>query len=155
MAPTSFPYPSTDAHRFAREGATADAASVARLRDEFARWLRRASSMDEDRLCDTVLAVNEALANAAEFAYLDGRAGILDFDAVLDHARRLVTVTVTDHGRWREANPPNRLRFRGRGIPLMRALADSLVIETSGLGTRVRLGFHDGGVAGRVLNVGV
>jgi serine/threonine-protein kinase RsbW len=154
MTPTSFPYP-TDADRFARRGATADADNVAHLRNEFARWLRRTTGMDETRLCDTVLAVNEALANAAEFAYLDGGAGTLDFDAVLDPARCTVTVTVTDHGRWREINPLSRLRSRGRGIPLMRALADSVIIDTSGPGTSVCLKFDDRGVAGRVLEIGV
>ncbi|MEI6251550.1 MAG: hypothetical protein WCP30_01960 [Mycobacteriaceae bacterium] len=32
-----------------------------------------------------------------------------------------------------------------RGIPLMRTLADSVTIDTSGLGTSVRLRFDDAG----------
>ena len=91
--------------------------AVAHLRNEFARWLRRTTGMDETRLCDTVLAVNEALANAAEFAYLDGGAGTLDVDAVLDPARRTVIVTVTDHGRWRGDQPAEQVAFPRAGYP--------------------------------------
>ena len=113
------------------------------LRDEFSRWLRRAPGMDETRLCDVVLAVNEALANVAEFAYVDGGAGTVDVEAVRDVGRRTITVTVSDLGHWRETNPLNRQRSRGRGIPLMRTLADSVIIDTSGLGTNVCLRFDD------------
>lgn len=47
-------------------------------------------------------------------------------------------------GRWREttaetASTPTQYGLRGRGIPLMRALADSLAINTSPQGTRVTL----------------
>jgi anti-sigma regulatory factor (Ser/Thr protein kinase) len=111
------------------------------LRDEFARWLRRGTGLDETRLCDVVLAVNEALANVAEFAYVDGGAGTVDLEAVRDIRRSTMTVTVSDQGHWRETNPLHRQRCRGRGIPLMRALADSVIIDTSGLGTSVCLRF--------------
>lgn len=104
--------------------------------------------MDETRLCDVVLAVNEALANAAEFAYPDGGSGTVDLEAVRDTRRRVLMVTVSDQGRWRETNPLHRQRSRGRGIPLMRSLADSVVIDTSGLGTSVCLRFDDA-VAGQ------
>jgi anti-sigma regulatory factor (Ser/Thr protein kinase) len=36
-----------------------------------------------------------------------------------------------------------RERSRGRGIPLMRTLADSVIIDTSGLGINVCLRFDD------------
>ncbi len=110
--------------------------------------------MDETRLCDIVLAVNEALANAAEFAYLDGGPGTVDVEAVRDLRRGMVTITVSDQGRWRETNPLNRQRCRGRGIPLMRTLADSVIMDTSGLGTNVCLRFDDV-LSNRPLAVGV
>lgn len=80
-----------------------------------------------------LLAVNEALANTAEFAYVDGSDGTVDVVAVQDPRRNALTVIVSDRGRWRETNPLNGQRRRGRGIPLMRTLADSVVIDTSGL----------------------
>ena len=143
MTPAIFPEPDIGGDRFSCNDATADALSVAQLRDEFARWLRRGAGMDETRMCDTVLAVNEALANAAEFAYDDGRAGLLNLEAVRDVRRGTITVTVSDQGHWRETNSLHLMRSRGRGISLMRTLADSVIIDTSGLGTSVRLRFDD------------
>lgn len=99
--------------------------------------------MDETQLCDVILAVNEALANTAEFAYVDGGEGTLDLEAVRDSGCRTLTVTVSDRGHWRETNPLNRQRRRGRGIPLMRTLADSVIIDTSGLGTSVCMRFDE------------
>ena len=139
--------------RFACNDAAADATSVAGVRDAFTRWLRRGTGLDETRLCDVVLAVNEALANSAEFAYVDGDEGTVDLDAVWDPARRTLTVTVSDRGSWRETNPLNRQRRRGRGIPLMRTLAEPVIIDTSGRGTRVCMRFDE--AAGLPLGVGV
>ena len=142
MSAVYFPCPDAD-DRFTRSDAAAEAACVAWIRDDFARWLRRWTGLSETRLCDVVLAVNEALANTAEFAYVDGGEGTVDFEAVRDPGRRTLTVTVSDRGRWRETNPLNRQRRRGRGIPLMRTLADSVIIDTSGLGTSVCMRFDD------------
>lgn len=150
----SYPCPDADKDRFFCSDAAADPPTVARLRDELSRWLRRSGGLDETRLCDVVLAVNEALANAAEFAYADGGSGTVDLEAVRDTGRRAVSVTVSDHGHWREVNPLYRQRSRGRGIPLMRTLADSVVIDTSGLGTSVCLRFDDV-LAGQCVAVGV
>ena len=144
MSPAaSPPYPDSGDDRFCSNDVAADALAVGILRDDFFRWLRRGSGMDEARLCDVVLAVNEALANVAEFAYVDGGAGTVYLEAVRDIGRRTVTVTVSDLGHWRETNPLHRQRSRGRGIPLMRTLADSMIIDTSGLGTTVCLRFDD------------
>ena len=142
MSAAYFPCPDAD-DRFSRNDAAADAACVAWIRDDFARWLRRGTGLDETRLCDVILAVNEALANTAEFAYVDGGEGTVDLEAVRDPGRRTLTVTVSDRGHWRETNPLNRQRCRGRGIPLMRTLADSVIIDTSGLGTSVCMRFDD------------
>ena len=150
MTLARFPRPDIDDERFSCSEATADAVTVAYLRDELALWLRRSTGMDEVKLCDTLLAVNEAMANAAEFAYVDGCAGTLDLEAVRDVARRTVTVTVSDQGHWRGTNPLNRERSRGRGIQLMRTLADSVIIDTSGMGTSVCMRFDDGPTGGAV-----
>jgi serine/threonine-protein kinase RsbW len=142
MSAASFPCPETG-DRFVCNDASADPTSVSRLRDVFARWLRQGPALDEARICDVVLAVNEALANTAEFAYLDGGDDTVDLEAVCDPVRRTLTITVSDRGRWRETNPLTRQRRRGRGIPLMRSLADSVMIDTSGLGTSVCMRFDD------------
>ena len=62
------PSPITDA-RFVRE-VDADARAVAGVRNQFAQWIRSHLVLDEERVSDIVLAVNEALANSAEFAYV-------------------------------------------------------------------------------------
>jgi serine/threonine-protein kinase RsbW len=132
---------------FTCRDAAADALTAGRIRGEFAHWLRRHTRLDETRLCDVLLSLNEALANAAEFAYLDGSAGTCDVQAVRDGDRRTLTVTVVDRGRWREPDAADRRRRRGRGIPLMRTLADALVINPSASGTVVCMRF-DGVHAG-------
>ena len=54
---------------FVRAG-DADARTAERFRRDVRLWLRRSFALSEDRIADIVLAVYEALANAAEFAYL-------------------------------------------------------------------------------------
>lgn len=137
-------YPAAGEGRFGCTDAAADGTTAGRVREDFARWLRRSVDLDETRLCDVLLAVNEALANVAEFAYLNqDRAGTFDVEAVLDPRRSALTVTVSDRGRWRHTEAAGRLRSRGRGIPLMRALADGFVIDSSPLGTSVCLRFDN------------
>lgn len=60
-----------------------------------------------------------------------------------DRNRRTLTVRVVDRGRWREPDAANRQLRRGRGIPLMRTLADALVIDPSAVGTVVCMRFDD------------
>jgi serine/threonine-protein kinase RsbW len=133
-----------DGDRFADNGVAADARNAGRVRDEFASWLRASVDLDDVRFSDVVLAVNEALANAAEFAYLQQREmGTIDVEAVQDRAAHTLTVTVTDQGCWREPDPAKTSRARGRGIPLMRALADDVTIDSSALGTTVCLRFDN------------
>jgi serine/threonine-protein kinase RsbW len=129
--------------RFVRIGA-ADARTVTRLREEFAEWLRTELELDPVRFSDVVLTVYEALSNAAEFAYdgADGEATVT-LQAHQHAAAGLLDVTVTDRGRWRPNDPALRKTSRGRGIPLMRALADGVDIEPSPQGTRVHLQFSD------------
>lgn len=143
MTTPCLPCRDTDADRFTRSDAAADGLTAARIREEFARWLRCNTPFGETRICDVVLAVNEALANAAEFAYRRGPAGTVAMTAVRDEGCGTLTVTITDHGLWREVDPLRRRRSRGRGIPLMRTLADDVVIDTTAPGTRVCLRFLD------------
>jgi serine/threonine-protein kinase RsbW len=133
------PVSSADAangERFERIGIAADARAAARTREQFARWLDRFFEFDPIRASDVVLATNEALANAAEFAYLlSDRPGTMDIQARDDAAGARLTVTVSDSGLWRFPTPGTR--SRGRGIPLMKTLSDHATIETSAAGTQV------------------
>lgn len=126
--------------RFAYTSVLADAACAAQMRQEFSDWLKRYFALDPMKTSDVVLAVNEALANAAEFAYSSvDRPGAMHLLADYDTDSAILTVTITDEGTWRIANGENKKISRGRGIPLMQALADCAVIDSTPEGTNVRL----------------
>ncbi|MGV0718785.1 ATP-binding protein [Mycolicibacterium sp. XJ662] len=121
---------------------TADAHNVAQFRSELSGWLRRHVTLDPVRFNDVVLAVNEALTNAAEFAYRGGT-GPMTMHARHHAADRQLEVVVSDHGSWRHVDGEGQPNTRGRGIPLMRALADRTTISKQSTGTEVRLQFDD------------
>lgn len=133
--------PSADlAERFERRGLDADARVVAQTRQEFTLWLRRFFALNPIQCSDLVLAINEALANAAEFAYLlADRPGTIDLLATYHPAEQKLRVDISDQGTWRTRRTDPAPRTRGRGIPLMEALSDQATIETSAGGTLVRL----------------
>ena len=128
------------AERFERVGATADPPTAAQIRDEFARWLEHAFDLNAYRASDLVLAIYEALANTAEFAYpAAGATGTMDVLASYDQMESTLSVIVSDRGLWCTSAPPAGDRSRGRGIALMKALADRASIQTSTDGTTVRM----------------
>lgn len=130
----------TEAERFERLGLHAHPAAVAQTREQFSRWLQDYFDVDQTRSSDMVLALNEALANAAEFAYLHAEhPGTVDVQARYQPDGELLAVRVSDRGVWRVHDEGPRPLNRGRGIPLMRALSDRAVIETSATGTNVSL----------------
>lgn len=127
-------------HSFDCRTVPADGPTAAWVREELRRWLQRGTTLSETRMCDIVLAVNEALANASEFAYRrDRQPGTIDVLAVLRAS--VLTVTITDRGLWHDRDPDHQQRSRGRGIPLMRTLADDVAIDASSSGTSVQLRF--------------
>jgi serine/threonine-protein kinase RsbW len=135
--------------QFASIDAPADAESAARIRRDFSDWLHQHFALDATKECDVVLAVNEALANAAEYAYLaEDRPGVMQVQAQFDESAATLTVTVTDQGVWREPGDGKRDIKRGRGIPLMQALADRATLDSSPRGTRVRLEWDQVSAAG-------
>jgi anti-sigma regulatory factor (Ser/Thr protein kinase) len=128
------------AERFERIGVAADPLTAAHTRDEFASWVRDVFDLDENRSADLVLAIYEALANTAEYAYPTmGRTGTMDVVASYDPLESALLVTVADRGQWRTASSVPGDRSRGRGIALMKALTDRVSIQTSTRGTTVRL----------------
>lgn len=135
--------PLDDRSRFVRMRVAADALSANRIRVEFRNWLDRHFTLCAERFSDLVLAVSEALANAAEFAYSDtgdnaGGQRTMDVNAVYDANSDTLAVTVKDRGRWRRRTG-TRDNTRGRGIPLMRVLADEADIRGTSHGTQVTL----------------
>ena len=54
---------------------------------------------------------------------------------MLDRSDGAIVVTVSDHGRWRDPRPSSR----GRGLPLMRALMESVEVDPGAHGTTVTL----------------
>ncbi|QRY52203.1 ATP-binding protein [Mycolicibacterium septicum] len=113
---------------------------AAQIRREFSSWLSTHFTLDPTKASDVVLAVNEALANAAEFAYVNAPApGLMHVRADYDGDASVLTVTISDDGAWRISETDHKNPARGRGIPLMRALTDHAVIDSNQAGTEVRL----------------
>lgn len=138
-----------DRSRFARTRVAADGHAAARVRAEFRQWLDRHFSLNDEQRGDLLLAVNEALANTAEFAYVGAaQGGTMDVSATYDEDSGTLAVTIEDRGRWRQQVPePAAARrgpqVRGRGLDLMRILADEVTIDRTPQGTHVRLIWTD------------
>lgn len=138
----------SNAERFTRIGIAADGEAASQVREEFGHWLDAHFALDPVRSSDLILATNEALANAAEFAYASAdRPGTMDVEANFDAQAGVLTVTIADQGTWRDRATVPPSKARGRGIPLMEALTDSTSIDRSQGGTRVLLQWT--GVAAR------
>ena len=126
--------------QFARLDAAADPHSAAAVRRDFSNWLHRHFAIDATKACDVVLAVNEAMANVAEFAYVTAEhPGAMQVQADYNEPAATLTVTVTDQGAWRSTDAATKDLKQGRGIPLMHALADRATLDSSATGTRVCL----------------
>lgn len=124
---------------FSKVDVTAAPERAAQVRHEFSDWLQRHFTLDPVKASDVVLAVNEALANAAEYAYVTAdEPGVMHVRADYDRDAATLTVTVTDEGAWRISDRTDD-PARGRGIPLMRALTDRAVIDSTPAGTQVSL----------------
>jgi PAS domain S-box-containing protein len=106
---------------------------LAGLRRQLRGWLA-AVGADEEAAADVLLACGEAAANAVEHAFR-GDPGELSVELRLSAGPRL-TVRVADTGRWRRVPAPGD---RGRGLPLMRAVMDSVRVEPGEGGTVVTM----------------
>lgn len=129
--------PSSSSEFRARLWATAQ--RLIPLRRDLARWTAR-TPLGRDRQEDVVLAVYEAMANAAEHAYPDDEGGPLDVTARCGADE--LTVVVTDEGRWKTPDPGETMR--GRGRPLIATLADAADTRCGDGGTTVTMRFRLG-----------
>jgi anti-anti-sigma factor len=116
----------------------ADPSAVRGARAAIRRWLldARVAERDAD---DVVLATSEAIANSVEHGYAghppDRRAPV-DLEVSRDGADSL-RIVVRDRGAWRR--PGEGETGRGRGLPLMRKLMESVEVEPGAEGTTVRM----------------
>ncbi|MGI8305752.1 ATP-binding protein [Saccharopolyspora hattusasensis] len=111
------------------------------LRDELAGW-GRCAGLGSDAVQALALACYEAMANVVEHAY--AHAGEMDVEAVHFAAERRVQVTVTDRGSWVPLGLGAGVEG-GRGLPLIRRLADEAVITPSDTGSVVTMSWSTAG----------
>ena len=113
------------------------AGRLAGVRHRLAAWLR-AEGIEDELAGDIVLVVNEACTNCVEHAYGEDAVGTMLLD--VEVAGGEVRTQITDRGSWKEpaANPGNG----GRGLILMRALSDSMKIDTGPAGTTADIVFR-------------
>jgi serine phosphatase RsbU (regulator of sigma subunit)/putative methionine-R-sulfoxide reductase with GAF domain/anti-sigma regulatory factor (Ser/Thr protein kinase) len=109
----------------------ADADALAHIRHLLRRWLRHQGAGD-DEIYDITVATQEACANAVEHAYAPGEEA---FEVRATRTGRDVEIAVRDGGQWRRA----RGAHRGRGLPMMEALMDSVHVQHTADGTVVVL----------------
>ena len=121
----------------------ADGRAPGRIRGELTRWLAARSWPDEDGE-DLVLAVSEAVSNAAEHAYRGDESAdepkrlvAVIVTELIDSDRRRANAVVDDFGVWRPVQPSRGTR--GLGLRMIRALVESCSVEHGRAGTRVTM----------------
>jgi anti-sigma regulatory factor (Ser/Thr protein kinase) len=108
--------------------------SVIALRRELSVFLDTVGLSDAE-FYDLILAVSEAATNAVEHAQHPAEP-FFDVSAEVEDGE--VTIVVQDHGGWL---PPGSSLYRGRGLAMMRVLADTTV-EAGTHGTTVTIRKH-------------
>lgn len=106
------------------------------VRDGLADWAGRVG-LNAQQVEDVTLASYEALANAAMHAYPDGQ-GTLAVHAQYRPDRQQAQITVADAGQW-QPPPDERDGLGGRGLVLIRNLAEHAEVHTDGAGTTVSM----------------
>ena len=123
----------------------ADLASIAVVRAALQATLRE-RGWDGDAAQGVVLATSEAVANAVEHGSLPGEL----VEIVHQVGPTEATIRVLDSGggsswdRRVTSEPPASNAPRGRGLAIIRALADQVEIRRAGRGTELRLDFIRG-----------
>lgn len=107
----------------------ADPAQLGVVRAEMRAWLRD-NDVAPARVDDMLLIAGEALANAVEHAYHGRSVG--GVEVRIERRCDDLRLVVVDRGGWRVPNAPGQ---RGRGVGIMQALADELIVESREGGT--------------------
>lgn len=126
----------SDHVEFVHRSWPADPAQLSVIRRELAGWLAPLS-LTEDETSGVVLAVDEAAANAVRHAYGDGESGTVELTLWTEPGT--LCVEVVDHGNWRVPSDDADEPDGGRGIGLMAALSDAVLIHHDRRGSRVLL----------------
>jgi anti-sigma regulatory factor (Ser/Thr protein kinase) len=105
------------------------------VRDALSGWLERLDATSAD-IHALIHAVGEATTNVIEHAYATGEPGSLTVLAALTRQGR-ARIVVADEGRWRD--PLASPHGRGRGLAMMRGLADRVELVRATTGTMVVL----------------
>jgi serine/threonine-protein kinase RsbW len=113
--------------------AAADEDRLLELRLGLGAWLG-GLALERHQAEDVMLAAYEAMANTVEHAYRNGP-GDVEVRAAL--AGGILTVTVEDWGRWKPFDSSDPAR--GRGLILVRGLADDSELLHRDDGTTVRM----------------
>ena len=110
----------------------AEAPRLVHMRRAFRQWLvGQRLAVDVDAV---IIATSEAAANAVEHAYRGIEPGRIVIEAVIDRYDCL-SVMVLDEGRW---GTQLHDAVRGRGLSVLRAIADEVDVRPSDRGTIVR-----------------
>jgi serine/threonine-protein kinase RsbW len=112
----------------------ADATELCRIRRSVRRWAQL-NALSEDSLIDLQLAVGEAVANGVEHAYRNTDPGTVDVELEIRDTDGVVAVRVVDHGHWRPV--PAVSGYRGRGLALIKQLAERVAVSPTLGGTQV------------------
>jgi len=112
---------------------------IGQARAALRSWLE-AHELDPDRTMDVLLVVSEALTNSAEHGHGFDESPI-ELHATWSHDELMVMVS--DTCQW---GLPHAMADRGRGIGIIRALADETSIDNTHRGTTVRVSFMLGSV---------
>ncbi len=115
-------------------------ASIDRLtevRKAIQRWAARVN-LPATLIEELALASYEAMANAVEHAYVDGPPGMLSVR--VSASPKTIDVLVADRGRWQESDAVPGVR--GRGLMLIRGLAEDVMVTSTDQGTTVRMSWR-------------
>jgi anti-sigma regulatory factor (Ser/Thr protein kinase) len=105
--------------------------AVGLVRRELARWLTR-DGVPPEQAAEVALACSEACANAVEHS---GRVARPAFEVEARRVEGELVVAVRDFGRWNARAESSSTR--GRGLPMMRRLMDSVEILEHEPGTEI------------------
>jgi anti-sigma regulatory factor (Ser/Thr protein kinase) len=112
----------------------ASADNLAGIRRRLSGWLRAADVPDE-LAADIVLVISEACTNSVEHAYRGHSVGTMLVEAEVVEGE--IRARVGDWGSWK--TPAAQPRNGGRGLPLIRAISDSVELHCTATGTTLEI----------------
>lgn len=123
----------------------ADPEQLSVIRHELTSWLVPLD-LTEAEIVDVVLAVDEAAANAVRHAYGAEESGTVELTLWMEYGPgrhdSTLSIEIVDHGHWQTPATPTaagEAGASGRGIPLMNAMAEAVLMRYDERGSRVLL----------------